>query len=47
MLKPNMAEAHVNLGLALLALGRPAEARPRFEQALALRPDFFRRAQRP
>jgi hypothetical protein len=29
-----------NLGLALLRLGRPAEARPFFEKTLALEPGF-------
>jgi Flp pilus assembly protein TadD len=29
-----------NLGLALLRLGRPEEARPHFEKALALNPRF-------
>jgi tetratricopeptide (TPR) repeat protein len=39
MLKPNLVEAHINLGWALLALGRTTDAQPVFERALALRPD--------
>ena len=37
---PAHADACNNLGTALLAEGRPDEARVAFEQALAHRPDF-------
>ena len=38
-LHPGAWDAHRNIGLALLSLGRPAEARAEFEAARALRPD--------
>jgi Flp pilus assembly protein TadD len=38
VLAPDMPEAHVNMGFALLGLGRPADARAFFESATALRP---------
>ena len=50
-LNPNSAPAHANLGLALLASGKPRESIPEFEAALRLRPelkaaaDNLRRAQ--
>lgn len=37
-LAPQMPEAHVNMGYAMLGLGRPAVARDFFESATALRP---------
>lgn len=41
-LAPDLAEAHANLGAVLVAMGRPAEAVPAHERALALRsrPEF-------
>lgn len=36
-LAPDLPEAHVNLGFAMLGLGRPALARDAFERATALR----------
>ncbi|MGB7579494.1 MAG: tetratricopeptide repeat protein [Pseudolabrys sp.] len=39
-LNPNVAAAHINLGSALIALTRFAEALPSFDSAIALRPDF-------
>jgi tetratricopeptide (TPR) repeat protein len=50
-LNPNGAEVHYNLGLALLASGKPQESIPEFETALRLNPelkgaaDNLRRAQ--
>jgi len=50
-LNPNNAETHANLGLALLASGKPRESIPEFEMALRLKPeltgaaDNLRRAQ--
>ena len=38
-LAPQMPEAHVNMGFALLGLGRNAQARQFFEGAIDLRPD--------
>ncbi|MFP8781358.1 tetratricopeptide repeat protein [Hydrogenophaga sp. RWCD_12] len=38
-LAPDMPEAHVNLGFALLGLEQPAEARRAFERAIDLRPN--------
>ncbi len=38
--RPDCAEAHSNLGVALAALGRHAEALATYERALRLRPDF-------
>jgi protein O-mannosyl-transferase len=38
-LKPDLPEAHNNLGSALLNAGRPREALARFERALQLKPD--------
>jgi tetratricopeptide (TPR) repeat protein len=39
-LNPNNAEAHSNLGLALLASGKPRESVPEFEAALRLKPEL-------
>ena len=39
VLAPQMPEAHVNMGFALLGLQRNAEARAFFDGALALRPE--------
>ena len=39
-LRPDIAEAHNNLGIVLLAQDKLDEAAARFEQALALRPDY-------
>src|SRR5262249_47659875 len=39
-LQPSYFEAHSNLGLALAAWGRPAEAEASFRRALELRPDL-------
>jgi protein O-GlcNAc transferase len=39
-LKPNLAEAHNNLGNVLLALKRPADALASYDQAIALNPNF-------
>jgi tetratricopeptide (TPR) repeat protein len=39
-LNPNNAEAHANLGLALLESGKPRESIPEFEAALRLKPEF-------
>ncbi len=50
-LNPDSAETHANLGLALLASGKPQESIPEFEMALRLKPeltgaaDNLRRAQ--
>ena len=38
-LAPNLTEAHVNLGFALLGLQQPEAARRSFEQAIDLRPE--------
>jgi tetratricopeptide (TPR) repeat protein len=38
-LDPRLTEAHVNMGYALVGLGRPAAARDFFEAALALNPE--------
>jgi tetratricopeptide (TPR) repeat protein len=38
--KPDFAEAHCNLGIALGRAGRIPEAIEHFEQALRLKPDF-------
>jgi len=40
-LKPDLPEAHNNLGLVLLARGDFAQAAQRFQQALAGKPDFI------
>jgi len=37
-LAPTMPEAHVNMGYALLGLGRPRQARDFFDSAIALQP---------
>ena len=37
---PELPEAHNNLGLVLAALGKPAEAKQAFEQALRANPGF-------
>ena len=39
-LNPKVAEAHNNLGNALRALKRPAEALASYDKAIALKPDF-------
>jgi len=39
---PNNEEVHNNLGIILLAAGRPEEAEPHFLKAIALKPDFAR-----
>jgi tetratricopeptide (TPR) repeat protein len=39
-INPEFAEAHYNLGNALMALDRPEDAAANHEKALALRPDF-------
>jgi tetratricopeptide (TPR) repeat protein len=39
-IQPDYAEAHNNLGVALLQLGRSQEAIAHFEQALRIKPDF-------
>jgi tetratricopeptide (TPR) repeat protein len=39
-LKPDYAEAHYNLGVALLRLGRVPEAIGHWEQALRIKPDL-------
>ena len=39
-LNPNVAEAHSNLGNALMDLKRPAEALASHDRAIALRPDY-------
>jgi hypothetical protein len=50
-MSPDNAETHANLGLALLASGKPQESIPEFETALRLKPeltgaaDNLRRAQ--
>ncbi len=38
--RPNNARALSNLGVALVGLGRPAEAEPLLRRALAIRPDY-------
>jgi tetratricopeptide (TPR) repeat protein len=45
--KPDYAPAHNNLGKALLALGRPAEARAAFAEALRVQPASARRPSPP
>ena len=51
-MSPDNAETHANLGLALLASGKPQESIPEFETALRLKPeltgaaDNLRRARR-
>ena len=51
-LNPNSAEAHNDLGLVLLAQGKPEESLPHFSAAMDLKPNFtvardnLRRAQR-
>jgi Flp pilus assembly protein TadD len=40
MLKPYYAEAHNNLGVALVALGRMDGAVAHYERALILKPDY-------
>ena len=37
---PNYAEAHNNLGAALLNLGQTSEAAAEFQQALQIKPDY-------
>jgi tetratricopeptide (TPR) repeat protein len=39
-LNADNAEAHANLGLALLAFAKPQQSIPEFEVALRLRPDL-------
>ena len=39
-MNPNNAEAHSNLGLALLASGKARESIPEFEVALRLKPEL-------
>lgn len=39
-LQPDDAQAHYNVGFALLETNRLAEARPYFETAVRLRPNF-------
>ena len=39
-MNPNSAEAHSNLGLALLASGKAQESVPEFELALRLKPEL-------
>ena len=39
-MNPNDAEAHANLGLALLASGKPRESIAEFEVALRLNPEL-------
>jgi Flp pilus assembly protein TadD len=39
-IKPDSVEAHNNLGLALLQLGRSGEAIDQFQQALRIKPDY-------
>ncbi|PYI77990.1 MAG: hypothetical protein DMF05_12990, partial [Verrucomicrobia bacterium] len=39
-LNPNSPAAHVNLGLVLLAAGKPQESISEFEAALRLQPEF-------
>ena len=39
-LKPDFAEAHYNLGVALEEAGRAQEAIGHYEQALRIKPDF-------
>ena len=39
-LNPNVAEAHSNLGNALMDLKRPAEALASYDKAIALKPDY-------
>jgi tetratricopeptide (TPR) repeat protein len=38
--KPDYAEAHYNLGVALEEVGRAQEAIGHYEQALRIKPDF-------
>jgi tetratricopeptide (TPR) repeat protein len=40
-IKPDYAEAHSNLGDALVRLGKLTEAIAQYQQALKLRPDFL------
>jgi Flp pilus assembly protein TadD len=39
-IKPDFAEAHFNLGIALARVGRMPEAIEHLEQALRIEPDF-------
>jgi tetratricopeptide (TPR) repeat protein len=39
-INPNNAEAHINIGNAVLQLGRVAEARDQYQEAVRLRPGF-------
>ena len=39
-IKPDYAEAHYNLGIALEQAGRTREAIQHYEQALTFRPDY-------
>jgi Flp pilus assembly protein TadD len=39
-IKPDYAEAHNNLGGALLQTGRVSDAMMQFDQALRIRPDY-------
>ena len=39
-IRPDWAEAHNNLGIALASQGRIAEALTHFERAVQLKPDF-------
>jgi tetratricopeptide (TPR) repeat protein len=39
-LDPDLAEAHNNLGMILVQLGRPQEAIPHFAETLRLKPEY-------
>jgi tetratricopeptide (TPR) repeat protein len=39
-IKPDFADAHYNLGVALETLGRTQEAIQHYKQALRIKPDF-------
>ena len=39
-IRPDFAEAHYNLGVALERVGRPQEAIGHYEQALRIKPDY-------
>ena len=39
-LRPDYAEAHANLGIALVSAGKVSEGVEQFEQALQLKPDI-------
>ena len=44
LFKPDFAEAHSNLGIALLEVGRSAEAVGSYQEAMRLKPDCCRRS---